>query len=418
MATRASDLVEPRHIERLRVEIVEVISTALAYPPFFDVRTEKLRTRPIDRAKVAEIEQFIGSANFTPIEQASPSSPDTRRFIERLILRYLEVNPSLTTPSGIRYLPIMRSQASRLAAETHRRFIAYLNGIEREFGSRKQAASWASIKRGGRHSHSDGDHNSRLLEAALRKPEHGAPSGAKPQASKSAPADATVPSSAIIGPHSLPGSVPVAPFEAIKANAHPGVPNIPADLADQPTGPLAVVTPPRASNGERTPMRELPPDLINLYGAYLGDLEPDAPVSSRPALEPHPQQPAPIHMPAAPQPPPHPIASSLPASSTTPATSPADARGDQLIFWQLRYQLEAYVRLAARSYGLPGHGGDPASVLDELRRSGFVDEADLRIAEGVFALTDRVTAQGHATTADYRQALMLYLLYHRSHINA
>jgi hypothetical protein len=102
----------------------------------------------------------------------------------------------------------------------------------------------------------------------------------------------------------------------------------------------------------------------------------------------------------------------------TPGAAPADGRGDALIFWQLRYQIEAYVRLAARSYGLPGHGGDPSSVLDELRRSGFVDEADLRIAEGVFALTDRVTALGHATVEDYRQAMMLYLLYHRSHLPA
>jgi len=83
----------------------------------------------------------------------------------------------------------------------------------------------------------------------------------------------------------------------------------------------------------------------------------------------------------------------------------------------LRYQLEAYVRRAARSYGVPHQGGDPATVLDELRRSGFVDEADLRIAEGIFALTDRVTAQGHASPQDYSQALMLYLLYHRSHLS-
>ncbi len=88
-----------------------------------------------------------------------------------------------------------------------------------------------------------------------------------------------------------------------------------------------------------------------------------------------------------------------------------------MIFWQLRYQLEAYVRRAARSYGVPHQGNDPAMVLDELRRSGFVDESDLRIAEGIFALTDRVTAQGYASAQEYSQALMLYLLYHRSHLN-
>ncbi len=409
MATRASDLVEPRHIERLRVEIIEAISAALAYPPFFDFRAGKLRTRPIDRAKVAEIEQFIGSANFAPIENASPSSPDTRRFIERLILRYLEVNPSLATPHGARYLPVIRAQASRLASETHRSFVAHLKGENRDFGARRKAASWASVKRGDHSSASGSDHNSRLLEAVLRKPERSAPSEPARQSLKSAPADATVPAPIVSGPQSLPGIVP---FEVFVANSHASAPVAPADLADQPTGPLAVVAPPPIASGGQTSMRELPPDLLNLYGAYLGDQEPDVPAPVRPAA-PTPQQPAPVRMPSAPQP----LASPPSIPPATPAASPADARGDQLIFWQLRYQLEAYVRLAARSYGLPGHGGDPASVLDELRRSGFVDEADLRIAEGVFALTDRVTAQGHATTADYRQALMLYLLYHRSHIN-
>ena len=59
---------------------------------------------------------------------------------------------------------------------------------------------------------------------------------------------------------------------------------------------------------------------------------------------------------------------------------------------------------------------DPSGVLDALRRSRYVDEADLRLAEGILALTDRVTAAGEATLPDYRQALMLYLLYHRSHL--
>ena len=221
MAMRASDIVEPRHIERLRVEIVEAISAALAYPPFFDFRTGKLRSRPIDRAKVAEIEQFIGSANFAPIERASPSSPDTRRFIERLILRYLEVNPSLTTANAARYLPIMRAQALRLTSETHRRFVAHLSGGERDFGARRQAASWASAKRGGRHSASDTDHSSRLLEAAMRQPERGASGRAAPQALKSAPADATAPAPVVSGPPSLPGICPFRGKSACEFPCHP-----------------------------------------------------------------------------------------------------------------------------------------------------------------------------------------------------
>ncbi|MGZ3585436.1 MAG: hypothetical protein ACXVCT_22060, partial [Ktedonobacterales bacterium] len=183
--------------------------------------------------------------------------------------------------------------------------------------------------------------------------------------------------------------------------------------------------------------RELPQDLYELYGEYLRDMHPESEVQE------------PVPPPAVPAVPGNfsPFAPSVnggggnmspvgPAShvSAPPAAAqnyqgpamvvqqqeldPATARSDKLIFWQLRYQLEAYVRRAARSYGVQTESGDPSGVLDALRRSGFVDEADLRIAEGILALTDRVTAGATATTEDYRQALMLYLLYHRSHLNA
>ena len=98
-------------------------------------------------------------------------------------------------------------------------------------------------------------------------------------------------------------------------------------------------------------------------------------------------------------------------SNPNPAT-----HTDHLVFWQLRYQLEAYVRRAAESYGLSYNGTDPSAVLDALRQSGFVDEADLRIAEGILALTDRVTHAPTVAIEDYRQAFLLYLLYHRSHL--
>ena len=92
-------------------------------------------------------------------------------------------------------------------------------------------------------------------------------------------------------------------------------------------------------------------------------------------------------------------------------------RTDAQIFAQLRFQIEAYIRLAARSYNVRAGGPDPASVIDALRRSGHVDEADLRIAENILALADRVAASG-GTVDDYRQALLLYLLYHRGRLGA
>jgi len=211
--------------------------------------------------------------------------------------------------------------------------------------------------------------------------------------------------------------------------------------------------------------RDLPPDLYHLYSDYLLDMQPDAPLLGTGPLPPtapvnrmamSAPEVAPVlphYPPAAPGGPdnaerevappfwrtgatsaplanPAPVVEAVPvrpAPVVAPAPAPVAptreagrdvdaARNDQLIFWQLRYQLEAYVRRAAHSYGVQQRGDDPASMLDALRRSGFVDEADLRIAEGIFALTDRVTARGYASIDDYQEALMLYLLYHRSHL--
>jgi hypothetical protein len=107
-----------------------------------------------------------------------------------------------------------------------------------------------------------------------------------------------------------------------------------------------------------------------------------------------------------------------PAASPHYPQPPSDPRSDTLIFDQLRHQVDAYIRLAARSYGVRVQGSDPASALDALRRSGSVDGADLRLAEGILAIADRVCASGSATIEDYRQAFMLYLLYHRARIGA
>jgi hypothetical protein len=150
---------------------------------------------------------------------------------------------------------------------------------------------------------------------------------------------------------------------------------------------------------------------MELYGEYLSDMQPEAFASGKMGAPPG-ARPGngyqPLGVPGVPP-------SYLPGSQPTDKFT-EDARSDKLIFWQLRYQLEAYIRRATRSYGVQADSGDPFGVLDVLRRSGFVDESDLRIAEGIFALTDKVTAAGVANLEDYRQAFMLYLLYHRSHL--
>jgi hypothetical protein len=226
------------------------------------------------------------------------------------------------------------------------------------------------------------------------------------------------------------------------------------NLSEMETSPLAALGSAfAAGNGDAVESsaaqpRELPPDLYQIYGNYLRDMQPEAPIAEAPTAEtpaasllgaaPPVPAPTPVSAPQAtlpstaaayapsvpwtpeprsePRPAPSPRAAPVPEVMPGTGVAPADARSDKLIFWQLRYQLEAYVRRAAGSYGVRSASGDPSGVLDALRRSGYVDEADLRIAEGILALTDRVTAAGSASVEDYRQALMLYLLYHRSHL--
>lgn len=405
MAARTREM-EPRLIERLRAELAELFAATVAYPSYFDFRANRQATRPIDRARMEEIQRFLSSVNFGVIERSEVTSPETRRFIEQLILRYIDVNEGLRGHYAERYLPRLRALAPRLATDAQRRAIGYINGAVPDFGARRQTISWTSVTRreSGR-SDEERERATRVLESALLQrpiapPQEpiGAPvvkpptPAAPPDPWRSLPNDVTVP-------------VPAAGFP----NSAPGVDsaNAPAwRVSEQPTGPLASAQP-AAQPARPVPMRELPSDLYQLYGDYLNDMAPEAQIRpATPALPP-------AKRPEAPAPPPRPVDTQR--ADATPSS--AEARNDQLIFWQLRYQLEAYVRRAARSYGVPHQGGDPATVLDELRRSGFVDEADLRIAESVFALTDRVTAQGHATEQEYRQALMLYLLYHRSHLN-
>jgi hypothetical protein len=152
---------------------------------------------------------------------------------------------------------------------------------------------------------------------------------------------------------------------------------------------------------------------MQLYGEYFSDMQPEAYASGNPvAATPTGARSGNGYQPmGAPGVPPAYLPGSQPTDKFT-----EDARSDKLIFWQLRYQLEAYIRRATHSYGVQAESGDPFGVLDVLRRSGFVDESDLQLAEGIFALTDKVTAAGVANLEDYRQAFMLYLLYHRSHM--
>lgn len=457
---------DTRQHERMRLALVEVLCAHFASPPFFDPRAGTERARPLDRASLDAIGHFVHSVNFSPLDAIDVASHETRRFFEGLLLRYLAVNPAFKHPRYARYLPALRARAPRLAADVHRGLLSALDGKAQGFGSPPAKRSWTEGRERARKiSREDYERTTRILEAAIirsRIDDYSA-SGFVPQ---SEPADvARRPPSSPLSP--LPPVSPARPAQnpdqwlnsttgdltvpasatgfatafsalgvtATSAQPTPQRPPSPQPNNDPPTSPLlAASTPPR--NGVATP-RELPDDLYELYGDYLQDMQPDTAVrpaiparpgappipplahpQNQPAMPRHPApvQPAPPWQAAQGAPPaPSPIAPQRPANGHPPNLNPS-THSDQMIFWQLRYQLEAYVRRAAESYGLSYNGSDPSAVLDALRQSGFVDEADLRIAEGILALTDRVTRANTVAMEDYRQAFLLYLLYHRSHL--
>lgn len=484
MAVSVGEL-DQRQLERLRVEMVEAIASGFAYPSFFDYRRGQSVARPIDRTKQEEIERFLASANFAPLDRVGITSLEVRRFLEQLLLRYLDANPLLQGLRIKRRLPELRSRVPRLAADIQRGLVAHVEGRAPAFGTRRQRTSWAGTISAARNDWEGQEHNTRVLEATLVRREADVPAHLPSAAAVStavaapssyprdpfaayqspapqpfsagrsepaalyggsweegAPFDLTVPVPSQSGqPHDAIS--PSSPFAALASGAQSQVYDR-GGISERDTGAMPAVqfsggtSLPTSASGSGIQPRELPQDLYELYGDYLRDMHPDSETqepapSTAPPVSPTPfspfapgtnggsgyaSSPGPVnHVSAPPS-----LAQSYPspaaAAQQQPVFDPATARSDKLIFWQLRYQLEAYVRRAARSYGVPTESGDPSGVLDSLRRSGFVDEADLRIAEGILALTDRVTAGATATAEDYRQALMLYLLYHRSHLNA
>ena len=115
----------------------------------------------------------------------------------------------------------------------------------------------------------------------------------------------------------------------------------------------------------------------------------------------------------------HLLTAPLPQPITSPregADAHSDHAIDRSIYTQLQQQLVAAMMSASINYGITAPAGDPAGLLAALRTRDLIEDADLRLAEGILALCARVIAAERATIDDYRQALMLYLLFNRSRI--
>ncbi|HEU5368492.1 MAG TPA: hypothetical protein VFU69_08515 [Ktedonobacterales bacterium] len=90
--------------------------------------------------------------------------------------------------------------------------------------------------------------------------------------------------------------------------------------------------------------------------------------------------------------------------------------GDVMIFSQLQHQISTWIKMAAVSHQIELAGRDAAELVAELRRMAALEEAELQVIESLVALCHRVTSTKQATMEDYKQAMMLYLLHHRSRL--
>ncbi|GEM_PF-1755361 len=116
-----------------------------------------------------------------------------------------------------------------------------------------------------------------------------------------------------------------------------------------------------------------------------------------------------------------PLTTASPVEPTTreraqPVSPRAGGEGDVVIFAQLQHQIFTWVKMAAISHQIDLTGRDAAELVAELRRAAALDEAELQVIESLISICQRVAVTKRATIDDYKQAMMLYVLHHRSRL--
>ncbi|HEX6779685.1 MAG TPA: hypothetical protein VF099_15875, partial [Ktedonobacterales bacterium] len=83
---------------------------------------------------------------------------------------------------------------------------------------------------------------------------------------------------------------------------------------------------------------------------------------------------------------------------------------------QLQHQVGTWVKMAAVSHQIDISGRDALELITDLRRMAALEEAELQVVESLVTLCQRIVTSKQATVDDYKQAMMLYLLHHRSRL--
>ena len=134
-----------RQLERLKNELAEVIIANFCYPSFLDYRLNALRTRPVERRKRREVWAYVNKVQLNALGAAEASSMEFRRFVERIFLRYIELNRGLIEGTTPRQFTAMRARVPQLAMQVARSLIEYLAlGEASGFGRTRPVESWAT----------------------------------------------------------------------------------------------------------------------------------------------------------------------------------------------------------------------------------------------------------------------------------
>lgn len=135
-----------RQLERLKSELAEVIIAHFCYPSFLDYRLNILRTRPVDRRKRQEVWAYVNSINMNALSSMDAASMEFRRFVERVFLRYIEMNRGLIGAISARQVTAVRARVPQLAVQVARGLVDYLTVSEAStFGRARPIESWATL---------------------------------------------------------------------------------------------------------------------------------------------------------------------------------------------------------------------------------------------------------------------------------
>jgi len=424
----------PAELARLKAELAETLIANFCYPRFYDYRTNSLRMRPVDRAKRQEVWHFLSTYDFNSWGRVDVMTSDFQRYLERLFIQYVQRNRSFFGEQGRKRMGDVRmliTSSSTILAESFR---GHLSGrpTNPPFGSPRPVISWSKANRTG-YLEIEWEQivsSTMILQQQLQEirgevktpvagdlrpiaPLETAPSGNLPP---SGPRRVTRSRPLVNGKTEAPAP----PARSAQKPAEVRLTPVPAN-PKTPLPPASPVVPsvPAASaatSGERK---------IEPVAASPLPPAPPPPMMVRERIEDAPTQQ--VYLPEVA----HPVApvktrELARSAHTSVVEAPVPAKQpnketvllsdeDVVIFEQMRHQLVVWLRIEAVRAGIDITGQGPAQLMEELRQQEDYDEARLHVVSSLLNLANQVISNGYADLADYKQAMMFYLMHTRRH---